>query len=113
MNFVAVPPRSVAPNAPPQLPPKPNVSQTTKVKVSTGGSTLKEKGAPPTPPCIKWAQSLLNLLNDSDGVAQFMDYLESEGPHHAAALRFWLACEGVRKQDQQDKAQQYSQAIFR
>lgn len=110
---LAIPPRSVAPSAPPQLPPKPSVSQTTKVKaVAAGVATLKEKGSPPTPPCIKWAQSLLNLLNDSDGVAQFMEYLESEGPHHAAALRFWLACEGVRKQDQQDKAQQYAQAIF-
>ncbi|XP_044758635.1 axin isoform X2 [Coccinella septempunctata] len=110
---LAIPPRSATPSAPPQLPPKPNVSQAAKVKKTVPVATpTKDKEAPPTPPCIKWAQSLLNLLNDSDGVAQFMDYLESEGPHHAAALRFWLACEGVRKQDQQDKAQQYAQAIF-
>ncbi|KAL3273078.1 hypothetical protein HHI36_014533 [Cryptolaemus montrouzieri] len=100
-----------SPHVPPQLPPKPDTLQKTK-EGDVETSTSKEKEAPLPPPCIRWAQSLLNLLNDSDGVAQFMDYLEGEGPHHAAALRFWLACEGVRRQDQQDKAQQYAQAIF-
>ncbi|KAK9883204.1 hypothetical protein WA026_001396 [Henosepilachna vigintioctopunctata] len=98
---------------PPQLPPKPEAFQMQKPKQEESGApSTKEKDAPPLPPCIRWAQSLLNLLNDSDGVAQFMDYLEGEGPHHADSLRFWLACEGVRRQDQQDKAQQYAQAIF-
>ncbi|KAJ8949071.1 hypothetical protein NQ318_016973 [Aromia moschata] len=67
----------------------------------------------PSPPaCLRWAHSLHLLLQDSDGVRLFQQYLESEGQHHADALDFWFACEGLRKQSGREKIQQLVKVIY-
>ena len=48
-----------------------------------------------TPPHLRWAENLNFLLDDSDGVALFKEYLESE---HGSSdeLNFWFACQGLK-----------------
>ncbi|KAK9737109.1 Axin beta-catenin binding motif [Popillia japonica] len=77
---------------------------------------LIENRSPDNPsplPCLQWAKSLYNLLEDPDGVELFKKYLQSEGRHHADALDFWFACEGLRKQSEPERVQQLIKAIYR
>ncbi|XP_057665598.1 axin-1 isoform X1 [Diorhabda carinulata] len=67
----------------------------------------------PPPACLKWANSLQSLLQDPDGVRLFHIYLESEGQHHADALDFWFACEGLRKHTAREKIQQLVKVIYK
>ncbi|KAG5888939.1 hypothetical protein JTB14_012198 [Gonioctena quinquepunctata] len=67
----------------------------------------------PPPACVKWAHSLLSLLQDPDGVKLFQQYLESEGKHHADTLDFWFACEGLRKQTAREKIHQLVKVIYK
>ncbi|KAJ8933838.1 hypothetical protein NQ314_013760 [Rhamnusium bicolor] len=68
----------------------------------------------PSPPsCLRWAHSLHLLLQDPDGVKLFQQYLESEGQHHADALDFWFACEGLRKQIGREKIHQLVKVIYK
>ncbi|XP_028131949.1 axin-1 isoform X1 [Diabrotica virgifera virgifera] len=67
----------------------------------------------PPPACLKWANSLHALLQDPDGVKLFHLYLESEGQHHADALDFWFACEGLRKQTAREKIHQLVKVIYK
>lgn len=50
-----------------------------------------------TPPHSKWAENLRFLLEDSEGVALFRDYMEHEMPGGSEELQFWFACQGLRK----------------
>ncbi|XP_008196701.1 axis inhibition protein isoform X1 [Tribolium castaneum] len=68
-------------------------------------------GKPPA--YLAWAESLHNLLQDSDGVKLFLRYLESEGPHHADTLRFWFACEGLKNHDQVENIQKLVKLIYK
>lgn len=65
-------------------------------------TTNSENSSPPiplpSPPCLRWAQSLHMLLQDPDGVKLFQKYLYCEGKNHADALDFWFACEGLKKE---------------
>ncbi|KRT81696.1 hypothetical protein AMK59_5721, partial [Oryctes borbonicus] len=65
------------------------------------------------PACLQWAKSLHKLLEDPDGVELFKKYLQSEGRHHADALDFWFACEGLRKQTEPDRVLQLIKVIFK
>ncbi|GJQ72265.1 hypothetical protein Trydic_g3356 [Trypoxylus dichotomus] len=65
------------------------------------------------PACLQWAKSLYNLLEDPDGVELFKKYLQSEGRHHADALDFWFACEGLRKQKEPDRVLQLIKVIYK
>lgn len=65
------------------------------------------------PPCLRWAQSLHRLLEDSDGVELFRRYLQSEGKTHSDALDFWFACEGLRKQCEPERVQQLVKVIYK
>lgn len=68
----------------------------------------------PSPPsCLRWAQSLHFLLQDPEGIRLFQQYLESECPHHADALDFWFACEGLRKQTAPEKIHQLVKVIYK
>ncbi|XP_006146405.1 axin-1 isoform X2 [Tupaia chinensis] len=54
-----------------------------------------EGSASPTPPYLKWAESLHSLLDDQDGIGLFRTFLKQEGC--ADLLDFWFACSGFRK----------------
>ncbi|XP_030592596.1 axin-1 isoform X2 [Archocentrus centrarchus] len=54
-----------------------------------------EGSASPTPPYLKWAESLHSLLDDQDGIQLFRTFLKQE--ECADMLDFWFACSGFRK----------------
>lgn len=45
--------------------------------------------------CLKWAESLDNLLQDSDGVLLFKEFLDQENGC-SSNLDFWFACSGLK-----------------
>ncbi|XP_052263701.1 axin-1-like isoform X2 [Dreissena polymorpha] len=49
-----------------------------------------------TPPYLKWAESLHNLLDDHDGVKLFRNFLDQE-EIGSASIDFWFACQGLKK----------------
>ncbi|XP_022905117.1 axin isoform X2 [Onthophagus taurus] len=72
-----------------------------------------DKGSETSPGCLRWAKSLHKLLDDPDGVAEFRKYLEAEGGHHADALDFWFACNGLRMVREHDRKSQLVKVIYR
>ncbi|XP_010872911.2 axin-1 isoform X2 [Esox lucius] len=54
-----------------------------------------EGSASPTPPYLKWAESLHSLLDDQDGIHLFRTFLKQEDC--GDMLDFWFACSGFRK----------------
>nr|XP_043907009.1 axin-1 [Solea senegalensis]XP_043907010.1 axin-1 [Solea senegalensis]XP_043907011.1 axin-1 [Solea senegalensis] len=56
-----------------------------------------EGSASPTPPYLKWAESLHSLLDDEDGIHLFRMFLKQE--ECVDMLNFWFACSGFRKQE--------------
>ncbi|XP_061702808.1 axin-1 isoform X2 [Syngnathoides biaculeatus] len=54
-----------------------------------------EGSASPTPPYLRWAESLHSLLDDQDGICLFRTFLKQEVC--ADLLDFWFACSGFRK----------------
>ncbi|KAF7662366.1 hypothetical protein LDENG_00237410 [Lucifuga dentata] len=69
-----------------------------------------EGSASPTPPYLKWAESLHSLLDDQEGIQLFRNFLCQEGC--ADLLDFWFACSGFRKTSQEKKAK-LAKAIYR
>ncbi|XP_071975935.1 axin-1 isoform X1 [Engystomops pustulosus] len=59
-----------------------------------------EGSASPTPPYLKWAESLHSLLDDQDGIKLFRTFLQQE--NCADLLDFWFACSGFRKLEPSD-----------
>lgn len=54
-----------------------------------------EGSASPTPPYLRWAESLHSLLDDEDGIQLFRTFLCQESC--GDLLDFWFACSGFRK----------------
>ncbi|XP_077383835.1 axin-1 isoform X2 [Festucalex cinctus] len=54
-----------------------------------------EGSASPTPPYLRWAESLHSLLDDQEGIHLFRTFLKQEAC--ADLLDFWFACSGFRK----------------
>lgn len=69
-----------------------------------------EGSASPTPPYLKWAESLHSLLDDQEGIQLFRNFLSQEGC--ADLLDFWFACSGFRKTSQEKRAK-LAKAIYR
>ncbi|XP_069762963.1 axin-1 isoform X2 [Narcine bancroftii] len=59
-----------------------------------------EGSASPTPPYLKWAESLHSLLDDQDGINLFRTFLKQE--ECPDLLDFWFACSGFRKLEPND-----------
>lgn len=55
-----------------------------------------------TPPYLKWAESLHNLLGDPDGVQLFRSFLQQE-EIGTSSLDFWYACQGLKKQERSEE----------
>lgn len=69
-----------------------------------------EGSASPTPPYLKWAESLHSLLDDQEGIHLFRNFLHQEGC--VDLLDFWFACSGFRKTSQ-EKRTKLAKAIYR
>ncbi|XP_061685591.1 axin-1-like isoform X2 [Syngnathoides biaculeatus] len=69
-----------------------------------------EGSASPTPPYLKWAESLHSLLDDQEGIQLFRNFLCQEGC--ADLLDFWFACSGFRKTSP-EKRVKLAKAIYR
>ncbi|CAH1794458.1 unnamed protein product, partial [Owenia fusiformis] len=50
-----------------------------------------------TPPYLKWAESLKFLLEDSDGLQLYKEFLSLEQCYCPVTLDFWFACKGLRQ----------------
>ncbi|XP_028905085.1 axin-1 [Ornithorhynchus anatinus] len=74
-----------------------------------------EGSASPTPPYLKWAESLHSLLDDQDGISLFRMFLQQEDC--ADLLDFWFACSGFRKLEpcdaNEEKRLKLAKAIYR
>ncbi|RXM32430.1 Axin-1 [Acipenser ruthenus] len=74
-----------------------------------------EGSASPTPPYLKWAESLHSLLDDQDGTHLFRTFLKQEDC--ADLLDFWFACSGFRKLEasggNEEKKLKLAKAIYR
>ncbi|XP_042524578.1 axin-1 isoform X2 [Dipodomys spectabilis] len=74
-----------------------------------------EGSASPTPPYLRWAESLHSLLDDQDGISLFRTFLKQEGC--ADLLDFWFACTGFRKLEpcdaNEEKRLKLARAIYR
>ncbi|XP_053550190.1 axin-1 [Bombina bombina] len=74
-----------------------------------------EGSASPTPPYLKWAESLHSLLDDQDGINLLRTFLKQE--NCADLLDFWFACSGFRKREgndfNEDKRLKLAKAIYK
>ncbi|XP_026181309.1 axin-1 isoform X2 [Mastacembelus armatus] len=74
-----------------------------------------EGSASPTPPYLKWAESLHSLLDDQDGIHLFRTFLKQEDC--ADILDFWFACSGFRKleanEGNEEKKVKLAKAIYK
>ncbi|KAF0032899.1 hypothetical protein F2P81_015189 [Scophthalmus maximus] len=74
-----------------------------------------EGSASPTPPYLKWAESLHSLLDDQDGIHLFRMFLKQE--ECADMLDFWFACSGFRKleanEGNEEKKVKLAKAIYK
>ncbi|CAL8303144.1 unnamed protein product [Merluccius merluccius] len=75
-----------------------------------------EGSASPTPPYVKWAESLRSLLDDQEGIHLFARFLKQEAC--ADLLDFWFACSGFRKLEasggaDEEKTLKLAKAIYR
>ncbi|KAM6244315.1 axin-1 isoform 1-T3 [Spheniscus humboldti] len=74
-----------------------------------------EGSASPTPPYLKWAESLHSLLDDQDGINLFRTFLKQEDC--ADLLDFWFACSGFRKLEpctsNEEKRLKLAKAIYK
>ncbi|XP_056144151.1 axin-1 [Lampris incognitus] len=74
-----------------------------------------EGSASPTPPYLKWAESLHSLLDDQDGIHLFRTFLKQE--KCADMLDFWFACSGFRKleanETNEEKKLKLAKAIYK
>ncbi|KAH9504030.1 hypothetical protein Btru_067566 [Bulinus truncatus] len=51
-----------------------------------------------TPPHLKWAENLSYLLDDSEGVALFHKFMDTELEGGSEVLQLWFACQGLKRQ---------------
>ncbi|XP_028561113.2 axin-1 isoform X2 [Podarcis muralis] len=74
-----------------------------------------EGSASPTPPYLRWAESLHSLLDDQDGINLFRTFLKQEDC--ADLLDFWFACSGFRKLEpcdsNEEKRLKLAKAIYK
>lgn len=50
-----------------------------------------------TPPHLKWAENLKYLLDDSEGVDLFKEFMDHELEGGSEELQFWFACQGLKR----------------
>ncbi|XP_053706793.1 axin-1 [Synchiropus splendidus] len=73
-----------------------------------------EGSASPTPPYVKWAESLHSLLDDRDGIPLFQTFLKQE--RCADILDFWFLCSGFKLEaydSDEEKRVKLAKAIYK
>ncbi|XP_074512138.1 axin-1 isoform X2 [Sebastes fasciatus] len=73
-----------------------------------------EGSASPTPPYLKWAESLHSLLDDQDGIHLFRTFLKQE--ECADMLDFWFLCSGFKleaNEGNEEKKVKLAKAIYK
>lgn len=65
-----------------------------------------------TPPCLQWARTLANLLEDREGAELFKAYVESESGIHKERLNFYFACEGLKQESDPEKTKKIIGLIY-
>lgn len=65
------------------------------------------------PSYLKWAEKLINLLDDREGVALFTEFTNNEGGIHADLVKFYFASEGFKHQPDPAIRKNMISAIYR
>nr|XP_049699782.1 axin isoform X4 [Helicoverpa armigera] len=79
----------------------------------TEGSSGSSARSPASPPYMRWARSLHELLEDAEGVRLFRKYVGGAGGLHVDRLNFYFAVQGLRQECDPNKIRQVVSAIYK
>ncbi|XP_063825171.1 axin [Ostrinia nubilalis] len=79
----------------------------------TEGSSGSSARSPVSPPYIRWARSLPELLEDAEGVRLFRKFVGGAGGLHVERLNFYFAVQGLRQETDPAKIRQVVSAIYK
>ncbi|KAJ8728364.1 hypothetical protein PYW08_016749 [Mythimna loreyi] len=79
----------------------------------TEGSSGSSARSPASPPYMRWARSLHELLEDAEGVRLFRKYVGGAGGLHVDRLNFYFAVQGLRQECDPSKIRQVVSAIYK
>ncbi|CAB3253142.1 unnamed protein product [Arctia plantaginis] len=79
----------------------------------TEGSSGSSARSPASPPYMRWARSLHELLEDAEGVRLFRKYVGGAGGLHVDRLNFYFAVQGLRQESDPSKIRQVVSAIYK
>ncbi|CAD0199539.1 unnamed protein product [Chrysodeixis includens] len=79
----------------------------------TEGSSGSSARSPASPPYMRWARSLHELLEDAEGVRLFRKYVGGAGGLHVDRLNFYFAVQGLRQEGEPAKIRQVVSAIYK
>ncbi|XP_021207838.2 axin isoform X2 [Bombyx mori] len=79
----------------------------------TEGSSGSSARSPASPPYMRWARSLHELLEDAEGVRLFRKFVGGAGGLHVDRLNFYFAVQGLRQEADAAKIRQVVSAIYK
>ncbi|XP_053608147.1 axin isoform X1 [Plodia interpunctella] len=79
----------------------------------TEGSSGSSARSAASPPYMRWARSLHDLLEDAEGVRQFRKFVCGAGGLHVDRLNFYFAVHGLRQEAEPAKIRQVVSAIYK
>ncbi|CAG9785926.1 unnamed protein product [Diatraea saccharalis] len=79
----------------------------------TEGSSGSSARSPASPPYMRWARSLPDLLEDAEGVRLFRKFVSDAGGLHLDRLNFYFAVHGLRQETEPAKICQVVSAIYK
>lgn len=79
----------------------------------TEGSSGSSARSPASPPYMRWARSLHELLEDAEGVRLFRKYVGGAGGLHVDRLNFYFAVQGLRQENDPSKIRPVVSAIYK
>ncbi|XP_063381073.1 axin [Cydia fagiglandana] len=79
----------------------------------SSGSSGQSARSLASPPYMRWARSLHDLLEDAEGVRLFRKFVGGAGALHVDRLNFHFAVQGLRQETEQTKIRQVVSAIYK
>ncbi|XP_061712951.1 axin [Cydia pomonella] len=79
----------------------------------SSGSSGQSARSLASPPYMRWARSLHDLLEDAEGVRLFRKFVSGAGALHVDRLNFHFAVQGLRQETEQTKIRQVVSAIYK
>ncbi|XP_063362310.1 axin isoform X2 [Cydia amplana] len=79
----------------------------------SSGSSGQSARSLASPPYMRWARSLHDLLEDAEGVRLFRKFVGGAGALHVDRLNFHFAVQGLRQEAEQTKIRQVVSAIYK